>query len=49
MRELTFSPRVYGVGGDARLLAPAIGEIEEIVPELTLEGLRIAYYAHTTT
>lgn len=49
LRELTFSPRVYGVGGDARLLAPAIDEIEEIVPELTLEGLRIAYCTHITT
>ncbi len=41
--ELPFVPCVYGTGGDALLFAPAIDEIDEIVPELTLQGLRTAY------
>ncbi|MCS6856230.1 MAG: type III pantothenate kinase [Sandaracinaceae bacterium] len=35
--------RVIGTGGLASLIAPESRTIEEIVPELTLEGLRILY------
>ena len=41
--ELACSPLIYATGGDASLFVPAIEEIDETVPELTLEGLRIAY------
>ncbi len=41
--ELADSPLIYATGGDAPLFVPAMEEIYETVPELTLEGLRIAY------
>ncbi len=38
--------RVVATGGDAALAAPAIESIDEVVEDLTLEGLRLAYAAH---
>ena len=35
-------PRVFATGGEAYLFAPAIAEIDEVVPELTLQGLAYA-------
>jgi len=44
--ELRPSPcRVLATGGGAEVFAPAIGEIEEVVPNLSLEGLLIAWRA----
>jgi len=41
--ELHPSPcRVLATGGGAEVFAPAIAEVEEVVPDLTLEGLLIA-------
>ncbi len=40
--ELEFRPLVLATGGDAALFAPAIPEIDEVVPQLGLEGLAIA-------
>ncbi len=34
--------RVFATGGEAALFAPAIPEIDEVVPDLTLEGLLVA-------
>ena len=34
--------RVFATGGEAGLFAPAIPEIDEVVPDLTLEGLLVA-------
>ncbi len=41
--ELAYSPWIYATGGDAPLFVPAIREIHQTVPDLALEGLRIAY------
>lgn len=41
--ELNAKPRVIATGGDAELIAQEAPQIEEIVPDLTLQGLRIAY------
>ena len=39
-------PRIFGTGGDAEWIAPRSEEIEEVIPHLTLEGIRIAYERH---
>jgi type III pantothenate kinase len=41
--ELGKKPKVIATGGDAQILAAESAEIEETVPDLTLQGLRIAY------
>lgn len=40
------TPRVVATGGDADLIAPLSSSIQEIVPDLTLDGIRIAYQRH---
>jgi type III pantothenate kinase len=35
-------PLIVATGGDAPLFAPGVASIQEVVPDLTLEGLRIA-------
>lgn len=44
--ELGTKPRVIATGGDAAIIAPECLEIEETVPDLTLQGLRMAYTEH---
>jgi type III pantothenate kinase len=44
--ELGAKPRVIATGGDAAIITPESAEIEEEVPDLTLQGLRIAYEHH---
>jgi type III pantothenate kinase len=44
--ELGTKPRVIATGGDADIITPEAPEIEETVPDLTLQGLRIAYTRH---
>jgi type III pantothenate kinase len=41
--DLGSRPRVIATGGDAEFIAPEAPEIEETIPDLTLQGLRIAY------
>jgi len=41
--ELPFKPRVLATGGLASLIGAESETIDEIVPLLTLEGLRILY------
>jgi type III pantothenate kinase len=41
------SPRVLATGGDAARFAPYIPEIDEVVPNLTLEGVLHAYRSAT--
>lgn len=38
-RELPFEPAVLATGGDARLLQSELPSVEEVVPDLTLEGV----------
>jgi len=38
-------PRIVSTGGDAALFRGAIPEIEEILPDLTLEGIRLTFEA----
>ena len=35
-------PRVIATGGLARSIAPLTRQVDEVVPELTLQGIRIA-------
>jgi pantothenate kinase type III len=43
LEELPFrDPLILATGGDASLFAPHIEAIQEVVPDLTLEGLMIA-------
>jgi type III pantothenate kinase len=44
--ELGTKPRVIATGGDVAFIASEAPEIEEVVPDLTLQGLRIAYSRH---
>lgn len=44
--ELGTKPRVIATGGDAAIIAPECPEIKDTVPDLTLQGLRIAYSEH---
>ena len=44
--ELSAKPRVIATGGDADIIAGEAPEIEETVPDLTLQGLRIALAQH---
>jgi type III pantothenate kinase len=41
--EMGGSPPVLATGGLAPLLAPAVGGIRSVLPDLTLEGLRIIW------
>ncbi len=43
IQELGERPRVIATGGLAELIAPDIPVIERVVPEITLQGLRIIY------
>lgn len=45
LAEIDFRPLVIATGGDAAIFAAAIPEIDEVVPELGLEGLAIASQA----
>jgi len=40
-RELTAPPCIVATGGDAEFIARGLPEIEHVLPELTLEGIRI--------
>ncbi len=42
-KELSGSPRVVATGGLAELVSPETRSIQEIRPQLTLEGLRLLY------
>ncbi|MCK6440269.1 MAG: type III pantothenate kinase, partial [Planctomycetes bacterium] len=37
-------PKIYVTGGDGEYLASGIGMVDEVVPALTLEGIRLAYF-----
>lgn len=41
--ETGTNPRVIATGGQAPLIAPFTSSIEEVIPHLTLQGLRIIY------
>lgn len=41
--ELGGRPRVIATGGDAAYLAPSVPEIDEVMPDLTLDGIRLAW------
>ena len=41
--ELGSKPRIIATGGDAQFIAAEAPEVEETIPDLTLQGLRIAY------
>ncbi len=43
VQELGERPRVVATGGLAELIAPDIPAIERVVPDITLQGLRIIY------
>lgn len=43
IQELGERPRVVATGGLAELIAPDIPAIERVVPDITLQGLRIIY------
>ena len=43
--ELGSKPRVYATGGDATAIAPYVPAIDEVVPELTLEGIARTYHS----
>jgi type III pantothenate kinase len=43
LREFPTKPRVVATGGLASVIAPHCASIEKIIPNLTLEGLAIAY------
>ncbi len=45
-KELGFQPRVIATGGDAELIGPDIPLISEIIPQLTLEGIRLVHAAY---
>jgi type III pantothenate kinase len=45
--ELDFEPRVVATGGIAPLVAEESTTIEEIIPFLTLQGLRILYHRNS--
>jgi len=47
--QLGGNPRIYATGGDAELIAENVPAIEEIVPELTLEGIALTYLASRDT
>ena len=40
-RELDHEPTVIATGGDAALIAAGLTEVSEVVPGLTLEGIRL--------
>ena len=42
-RELGGRPRVLATGGQAALLAGAVGAIHRVVPDLTMDGLRLIW------
>lgn len=44
--ELGAKPHVIATGGDVAIIASEAPEIEEILPDLTLQGLRLAYERH---
>ncbi len=48
-RELPFRPMVLSTGGDAQLLSRICPSIEQVVPILTLEGIRIAATCRRTS
>ncbi|MBK8870818.1 MAG: type III pantothenate kinase [Elusimicrobia bacterium] len=39
MKEMRGKPKVLATGGLATLLAPSVPEIQEVIPDLTLEGI----------
>ena len=46
--EVGDSARVFLTGGDAEVMAPHLPSIDEVVPHLTLEGLRLAVEGYST-
>ena len=40
------TPRVFATGGDAALIASQVPDIDEVAPDLTLEGIALTYCAH---
>jgi type III pantothenate kinase len=42
-KEMPGSPRVIATGGLAHLMVPEIKEVRQILPDLTLEGIRIIW------
>ncbi|HLG30379.1 MAG TPA: type III pantothenate kinase [Candidatus Brocadiales bacterium] len=44
--ELGYQPKVIATGGDAELIGPDIPLISDIIPDLTLEGIRIVHAAY---
>jgi len=47
--ELAKKPRVIATGGDSEFIASEAPEVEEILPDLTLQGLRIAHERHAAS
>lgn len=47
--QLGGNPRIYATGGDAALIVPCVPAIDEIVPELTLEGIALTYLSSRGT
>ena len=45
-RRLKRKPKIVATGGDAPLIAAKVRQIEEVMPHLTLVGLRLAYEQH---
>jgi type III pantothenate kinase len=41
--EMEGNPHIIATGGLANVIVPEIKEVKEVVPELTLEGIRIAW------
>ena len=45
LSEVSFRPRVIATGGEAAAFLRVIPEIDEVAPDLVLEGLAIAWAA----
>lgn len=43
IREMNCKPKIIATGGLADVIEDAVNEIDEIIPELTLEGIRIIW------
>ena len=44
-RELDATPRVFATGGDAPLIGPHCPTVQDVLPNLTLQGLQLALSA----
>jgi pantothenate kinase type III len=45
LESIQFQPCVYATGGEASVFCGAIPELEEVLPNLVLEGLALSYRA----